>query len=135
MDNILLFLLFIAVIGAVLFAGIIRLNRQKIGLDHAYYAKSWDEIVKDKNSGSMQMAIMEADKLVDHAMKSRGIRGETMGERLKSAKGMFRNNDDVWRSHKLRNRLAHEHGTKLNIFVTEQALKGFKSALKDLGAL
>jgi transposase len=58
-----------------------------------------------------------------------------MGDRLKNARGSFMNNNAVWEAHKLRNRLAHEQNVQLNSFSVDQALKGFKAGLKDLGAL
>ena len=123
--------------GVVLIGGIGRFNRQRIGLDRQYFAKQWKVIQGYKNSGGpgWQLAVMEADKLLDKALTERHFAGETMGERLKSAKGSFMKNDAVWQAHKLRNRLAHEQDVKLNIVVVEQALRAFKNGLKDLGAL
>lgn len=54
--------------------------------------------------------LIEADKLLDHTMKMRGIRGETMGDRLKNAKSYYDKNayNNIWEAHKIRNRIAHE---------------------------
>ncbi|MGH7196573.1 MAG: hypothetical protein ACREGJ_02280 [Candidatus Saccharimonadales bacterium] len=138
MDSILIAILAIVLIAAViLLAGITRLSRQKTGLDRAYYQAEWRAIEKFKSDGgaAWQLAVLEADKLLDHALKAKGITGETMGERLKSARQIFRNNDAIWYAHKLRNRLAHENSVKLNRVVVEKALRGFKTGLKDVGAL
>jgi hypothetical protein len=130
-------LLIVLGVGLGLYIGLTRLNKQRSGLDHAYYQKQWQMIEGYKNNGGagLQLAVLEADKLLDHALKHRGYQGQTMGDRLKSARGSFMNNDAVWQAHKLRNRLAHEQNVPLNSLTVDQALRGLKAALKDLGAL
>lgn len=127
----------IVVVGVVFLAGIGALNRKRSGLDHAYYQKQWAAIEGfQKNGGAgLTLAIFEADKLLDHALKHRGFGGDTMGERLKSAQRAFMNTDAIWRAHKLRNRLAHEQNVQLGSGQAAQALASFRAALKDLGAL
>ena len=86
----------------------------------------------------LRQAISEADKLFDHVMIGQGVRGETMGERLKSSRGRFGGGstyDNVWRAHKVRNALAHEVGFDLVPSQAREALAGFERGLKDLGAL
>lgn len=137
MDSLLLIVLAIALIlGVIMLAGVGRINRKRSGLDRAYYQKQWSQIESFKTSGGAgwNMAVFEADKLLDHALKARGFNGDTMGERLKSARGSFMNNDSIWQAHKLRNRLAHEHDVPLNAIVVDKALRSFRAALKDLGA-
>lgn len=127
----------ILVVGVLFLAGITALNRKRSGLDHAYYQKQWQTIEGfQKNGGAgLQLAIFEADKLLDSALKQRGFRGQTMGERLKDANRAFMDTDSVWRAHKLRNRLAHEQNVSLGANQADQALRSFKAALKDVGAL
>jgi hypothetical protein len=127
----------IVIIGLVFLAGIGGLNKKRSGLDHAYYRKQWQTIEGYKQNGGAgwQLAIFEADKLLDHALKNRGFGGQTMGERLKSASGAFMSTDSVWHAHKLRNRLAHEQNVSLNSVTVDKALHNFRAALKDLGAL
>lgn len=127
----------VLVVAVVLFALIGGLNKKRSGLDHEYFKKQWQAIESFKANGGAgwQLAIFEADKLLDHALKNRGVPGQTMGDRLKNARGSFMNNNAVWEAHKLRNRLAHEQNVQLNSFSVDQALKGFKTGLKDLGAL
>ncbi len=127
----------IVVFGVLFLAGITALNRKRSGLDHAYYQKQWATIEGfQKNGGAgLNLAIFEADKLLDHALKHRGFRGDTMGERLKDASRAFMDRDGVWRAHKLRNRLAHEQNVSLGFGQADQALRSFKAALKDLGAI
>lgn len=138
MDSILLIVLALAlIVGVAMLAGVGILHRERSGLDKAYFAKQWKRVESFKASGDAgwQLAIIEADKLLDHALKSKGYGGQTMADRMKHARQAWRNADAVWSAHKLRNRLAHEQNVQLNIITVNKALKGFKSALNDLGAL
>ncbi len=81
------------------------------------------------------MAIINADKLLDEALKKSHYKGKTMGERLVSAQHQLGDNDAVWNAHKLRNRLVHEDMSKLKEREVKHALVGFRGGLKDLGAL
>jgi len=138
MDNIIMIALgVVLVIGLVLFAYIALAGRKKSTLDQAFYRREWQKIeqLQKQGGGGWQLAVFEADKLLDHALKVSGYPGQTMGDRLKDARNVFRSNDSVWQAHKLRNRLAHETGIQLNTFVVSKALGQFKAGLKDLGAL
>lgn len=107
------------------------LNRQK-------YQTKWLEIehsVSRDNPATYPMAVLNADKLVDQALKERRFRGETMGERMKSAQDTWRNANHVWTAHKIRNQLAHEPDYTITYQTASRALAAFKQALKDLGAI
>lgn len=137
--NGLLVTMFIAVVvlGMVLliFMSLTR-NSGKV-LDRTKYQSRWLAIMQNLGATpeTWQFAIMSADKLLDAALRERGIQGETMGERLKNVKGVIGNIDGVWRAHKLRNQIAHEDNVKVTKRQTSEALKVFKKALTDLGAL
>jgi hypothetical protein len=81
------------------------------------------------------LAILNADKLVDQALRERGFRGDTMGDRLKATRGQLSDRDEIWFAHKLRNRIAHESDVRVNYSQARRALGGFKRALKDLRAI
>lgn len=132
-------LLFAAVIvvGLVLMAvmGMGR-NRSK-KLDVATFQKAWDDIESSitSDNNTFQFAIIQADKLLDKALKESGYAGTTMAERMTSASRAFSQREAVWTAHKLRNRIAHEHTAKINPIWAKKALQSFKRALKDVGAL
>lgn len=137
MDSLLILLLAAALfIGLVLLA-YIAFSGRRSKLDRTLYRERWQRIEQLSAEGETgwQVAIMEADKLLDLALKANGYPGQTTGDRLKDARTAFRNNDHIWQAHKLRNRLAHEHDVQLNHVVVQRALRHFKSGLKDLGAL
>ena len=102
------------------------------------YQTKWLEIensVTRDNTASWQLAIMNADKLLDQALRERRIRGQTMGERMKSAQKTWKNANHVWGAHKIRNQLAHEVNANVTYDITLRSLSAFKQGLKDLGAI
>lgn len=128
----------ILVVAGILLWIISRLHRGSSQLDTDKYRKKWLEIerlLSKSDHRSCQFAIIEADKLLDCALKERGIKGETMGERLKSASSTWTNRDSVWNAHKLRNKIVHEADVQMGYDTSRRALAGFKRALKDVGAI
>jgi hypothetical protein len=102
------------------------------------YQTKWlgiENSVSRDNPASWQLAVLNADKLVDLALRERRFKGQTMGERMKSADKVWRNANHVWGAHKIRNQLAHETDVHLNYETTLRTLTAFKQALKDLGAI
>ncbi|HVU59241.1 MAG TPA: hypothetical protein VHC98_00140 [Candidatus Saccharimonadales bacterium] len=100
------------------------------------FQRRWQEIQKLCAKGdTWPVAIIDADKLLDEALKGLRLKGKTMGERLVEAQRRLSDNDGVWFGHKLRNKIAHEDTPKLERKDVEAALRGFRQALKDLGAL
>lgn len=105
-------------------------------LNHRHFQDKWLELLaRVKTPEGMVLAIIDADKLLDEALKKRGFSGKTMGERLVAAQRSMSDNDAVWYAHKLRNRLVHEPTVNLKKREAQNALGGFKKGLKDLGAL
>jgi hypothetical protein len=113
----------------------ILLRRRPGKLKREQYVTKWQDLQKNcANQATWPLAIIDADKLLDDALKKLHYRGKTMGERLVAAQRDIRNNDSVWFGHKLRNKIVHED-IKLGKRQVMQALQGFRDALKDLGAL
>ena len=109
-----------------------RRRRGKLSQSHQdFIAKSW-KVLREDAKHSHQQAIIEADKLLDFALKCRGYQG-TLGEKLTKAEAEFSDNDGVWSAHKLRNRLSHEVGFRVTAEQTQAALSQFHKALRDLG--
>ena len=86
---------------------------------------------------SWPQAIIEADNLVNDALKRARYKGKTMGERLVAAQKTLTSNETVWLGHKLRSRLEQPEVDvrKLKKKDMVTALSGFRQALRDLGAL
>jgi hypothetical protein len=123
------------IVALVALAGLLA-RRNKHVLNTAMYSQKWQELQKLlKDSATWPLAIIDADKLLDQALKDAGYKGKTMGERLVAAQRAIQSNDDVWFGHKLRNKLVHETDIKLKERDVKDALIGIRRALKDLGAL
>jgi hypothetical protein len=107
-------------------------------LDVEKYQGRWlviENSLKREDTGSFQLSILHADKLLDQALRESGYRGQTMGERMKAANSVWKNADHVWGAHKIRNRIAHEADAHVNYDIAKRSLLAFKQALKDLGAI
>lgn len=132
---ILVAVLLVAVVGVIF---LVFSNKTSTKLNTEKYQTKWLEIensVTRDNHASWQLAILNADKLVDQALRERKFKGETMGERMKSAEKTWSNANHVWAAHKIRNQLAHETDVELSYDVTRRSLIAYKRALKDLGAV
>jgi hypothetical protein len=111
-------------------------RRRPRKLNRDYYQKRWQTLQRllgDKST--WPLAVIDADKLLDDALRRSRYKGKTMGERLVAAQRDIKDNDAVWFGHKLRNRLVHESDVKLKERDVKDALLGLRAALKDLGAL
>lgn len=99
-------------------------------------AGPWIEIqqkMTSSNSADWSIAVIQADSVLDKILKSSGYLGDTMGDRLKQIDSAELSSiDDVWRSHKLRNRLAHGGEGTLTRPEAEEAIKGYKKAFQEL---
>lgn len=126
----------VVVIVLLIFGTSFLLRRRPRKLNQAYYEERWQSAQKlCKDKSTWPLAVIDADKLLDDALKRSRYKGKTMGERLVSAQRDIAKNDDVWFGHKLRNRLVHESNVKLTERMVKDALMGIRQALKDLGAL
>lgn len=131
------YLLGIALIGVIVLFIINRLARRRPKkLNREYFSSRWSDLLqKVKTADGMVLAVIDADKLLDEALKKHHFKGKTVGERLVAAQRSLSDNDSVWYAHKLRNRLVHEPDIRLKKRECQTALAGFRQALRDLGAL
>ncbi|MDB5165893.1 MAG: hypothetical protein JWM00_783 [Candidatus Saccharibacteria bacterium] len=139
MDGMLIIIFAIVlVLGGVLLAVISFAKGGKQYLDVEKYRVKWlaiEQSLKPDQEASYHLALLNADKLLDHALKERGFSGNTMGERMKSAQKAWSNANNVWTAHKLRNQIAHEAEVRITLDTTRRALAAFRQALKDVGAI
>jgi len=137
-QSLIFFFASVIIVGGLLFAfiGLSKKGKQHLNVDH--YRTKWlsiEQQLSRDNPASHHLTVMNADKLLDQALRERGMKGTTTAERLKSASGQFKNRNSVWSSHKLRNKIAHEPDVRVTYDDARYALAGFKQALKDLGAI
>jgi len=132
------FLIGVLIVAILVVVVMVLTKKGPAPLDVEKYRLRWLGIEKQltrENSANLSMVVLEADKLLDQALRERGIKGETMGERMKIAKDTWSNANAVWTAHKLRNQIAHESGVVVGYDDARRALGAFKQALKDIGAI
>ncbi len=99
--------------------------------------ESWHKIQEYFYRGGesdLKVAILEADKLLNDALRDAGMMGIQLGDRLKKANtGQIPNLNELWQAHKLRNQIAHEPNFKLKRDLAERALGIYETALTNLG--
>lgn len=138
MDSSLIVLFAAVIVVAVLLFALITFGKRGGRLDVEKYRVRWlaiEQSLQRDNEPSYHLAVLNADKLVDQALKDKGFKGQTMGDRLKDAKTALAHRNDVWEAHKLRNKIAHEPDVRVSYEQARHALNGFKHTLKDLGAI
>ena len=134
--NIGLILLLGVVTVALLIVSSLVYRRVPKKLNPEKYLNDWKELqayCRDKSTWAQ--AIIDADKLLDKALKRRKFKGKRMGERMVAAQRMITNNDQLWFAHNLAKKVIADPTKKLTETDVKTALIGFRLALKDLGAL
>ncbi len=111
-------------------------RRRKKPLNVEHFTEQWKAL--QLNCAARKTwpdAIIQADELLDEALKKARFKGKTTGERLVAAQHTLTSNDTVWYGHKLRKTIATEDVRKIKKKDVIDALSGFRQALRDLGAL
>ncbi len=103
---------------------------------HEKFADKWQKVQKRcADSTEWALAVVEADDLLNEALKKKRFKGRNMGERMVKAQKIFTNNDAVWFGHKLRTKLDLNPDMHLSKDDVLKALSGLRQGLKDIGAL
>ena len=99
--------------------------------------KKWGNVLSylfSQNPGDWKLAVIEADSMLEELMDQLGLKGENLGEKLKSAdQEKFRSLSSAWEVHIIRNRIAHEgsefdlsqHEAKRVIALYEQIFREY----------
>lgn len=136
--SIIFFVAAVLIVGGLLFVIISFTKHAPRQLKQDYYRSQWMTIesqLKRDETHSYTVCILNADKLLDKALKERGVKGETLGERMKNYQDKWSNAQDIWAAHKMRNKLAHETDVSFSYEQAKRALVSFRQGLKDIGAL
>ena len=98
--------------------------------------KSWQKILGRLNKSdeaNLRLALIEADNLFDDLLKQMRIPGESMADRLKYIdSSQVPNIDEIWRAHKLRNIIVHNHEYQITRNEIEFGVRAYEKALKEL---
>lgn len=95
------------------------------------------ELIRLGGPSRFKQAVIEADKLLDLALKSSRVRGENMGMRLKNSQKKFswQTYQGIWEAHKLRNQIVHEANFEIYNYQAQDAVNKFQKGLEELGVL
>lgn len=98
--------------------------------------KSWEKILlrlTKSDEANLRLALIEADNLFDELLKQMRLPGESMADRLRYVNSsQIPNIDEIWRAHKLRNVLVHNHEYPITRNEMEFGVKAYEKALKEL---
>ncbi len=136
--SIIFFFAAILIFGGLLFVFVSMAKHSPRLLDVEKYRSRWLSIetaLSRSDESSHTLCVLNADKLLDQALRDRGFSGKTMAERMKNCQGKWTNGNGLWAAHKVRNRLAHETDASIDYDRAKQALVAYKQGLKDLGAI
>jgi heme exporter protein D len=133
MNNILITTIAIAVLLiAINVLAIVLRRRMKIdAVTQQQIRKQW---IHAKELTDLHRRILEADKVLDQTLKALGYKG-SVADKLRDAEKYIPDIDDVWRAHKLRNRIAHEPGTNVREADAQKAMDAFEGAIAKFVAL
>lgn len=99
----------------------------------------WRLITKRFSLGtpeSMRIAVIEADALVDAALKDMDLPGEHLADRLSNLEAdEIKSLEGVWRAHRFRNDLVHTPGFALSPGDAKATLDNYEAFLKEIAAL
>lgn len=100
------------------------------------FQKRWKEVYSYcAHKETWPSALIQADALLDTALKRRKYKGKNMGERMVAAQKKFTDNDSLWAAHKLVAKLKIQPKARLKEKDVKAALVAFRQSLKDLSVL
>jgi len=90
-----------------------------------------------ENPNDWKLAIIEADIILDDALKQKGYPGTSLGERLKSLSSQeLRSLQDAWEAHKIRNRIAHDGADfVLTKHIAQETIGRYQRVFSELGVV
>lgn len=98
---------------------------------------SLQEHIESDNPNDWKLAIIEADIILDEALRKEGYGGNSLGERLKSISPQhLQTIDEAWTAHKVRNQIAHA-GTDfvLTHKIVRDTMSRYRAVFQELGLI
>jgi len=133
-------LLIIAIAGGATLLGVVAAYvtlraKKRRGLPEQFRER-WLEIQRLCSSKeTWGLAVVNADKLLNEALKKKRLKGKSMGERMVSAQRRFKDNDGVWYAHNLAKKILADSNATLRETEAKKSLVGIRQALRDLEML
>ena len=102
--------------------------------------EQWQKVLAhahSENPAEWRLAIIEADIMLDKAMRNRGYQGEGLAELLKAVDSSdMLTLDAAWEAHKVRNRIVHDGPSfELTDRETKRVITLFEAVFKEFGVI
>lgn len=114
-------------------------EKRTFNLRNALLKERWQQILKRANMASpdaLKLAVIDADKVVDDALRQLGFEGSTMAERLTNlSSDELKTLDRLWRAHRVRNSLVHTPGYQVQPEAAKEAIQNYEAFLKEVKLL
>lgn len=124
----------VLVIGSV--TAYVLIKKRKRRNPPGYFQKEWLAVQRlCARKDSWALAVINADKLLDRALKTKRMKGKSMGERMVSAQRQIGDNDSAWFAHNMAKKLSADTGYVMRESEAKKALVGVGRVLKDMGLL
>ena len=98
--------------------------------------KKWNKIIKKLESNKeseYKLAVIEADNLLDDALKNIGYKGETVKEKLEQLEpAILPNIDEVRQAHQIRNDIVYDPDYQLTLDRATKVLDIYEKAFRSL---
>lgn len=96
----------------------------------------WQDILKKLESESpsdWNLAVIQADSLVDSILKGMGLVGESMGDRMKTLdSSRLATIDDLWEAHRIRNQIVHDADRVISKHQATYVVSLFEKVIDEL---
>ena len=95
-----------------------------------------------QHASDWKLAIIEADSMLEELMNQLGFKGESLGDKLKSATqparqlaggDSFRNLTSAWEVHTIRNKIAHEGSFELSQYEAKRVIALYEQIFREYG--
>jgi len=101
--------------------------------------KQWYKVLKRLDSGlesEYKLAVIEADRMLENALKKMGYGGANLGERLDKLTSVTLSNiEEVYRVHKIRNNILYDPDYKLELTEAREIMNVYDEAFRSLQIL
>lgn len=94
-------------------------------------------LVESPNDSDWRVAIIEADSMMEEALKDSGLSGTNVSELLEGAKGSgYRSIQDAWDAHLIRNKIAHDGSDfPLSQVEARRVIKMFQNFFEEMNII
>lgn len=112
---------------------------RRVAIRKEFVDERWSLITSSFAEGTpdgIKLAILESDRLVDWILKSAGVKGENLTDRLEAlASSKLSSLDALWKAHRIRNEIVHSKDYEIPPGAGERTLKDYEAFMKEIGAL